>query len=135
MPIIHERLANRAELAGVGGADSFGVGGVPCCFVVGEDVHVLLARDLANGEGVLEGGGQGLLDHGVDAVGGCCLDGLSMVEDCGVNENGIGLLRRQHGLEVRVEKTGGEVVIVGVLLGQGCVWLGYAYELGVAACL
>lgn len=83
--------------------------------------------------GVFEGGGERLLDHGVDSVRGCCLDGLSMVEDCGVDEYGVGILRHQHGLEVRVKQTGGEIVVVRILLGQGCVWFRDAYELGVAA--
>lgn len=47
--------------------------------------------------------------------------------------NRVGLFRRQHGLEVRVKKTikiGGEIVIVGILAGRGCVWLRNADEFG-----
>ena len=121
MAIVNDDFADGAELAGLGFVDGLGVGGVPGGLVVDEDVDVVLACGAADGEGVLHGGGERLFNHGTDAMVGGGFDNAAVVLDGGVDEDGVWVLRGEHVLEVGIEERGCEVVLSGVLLGEGSV--------------
>ena len=129
--VVDDDLADLAELAGLGFADGLGVGGVPGGLVVDEDLDVMLAGSAPNGEGVVHGGGEGLLDHGADVVFGGGLDDAAVILDGGVDEDCVGVLGGEHVLEVRVEEGLWQVILGSVLLGKSSVGFNDGYELGV----
>src|ERR1700733_13004005 len=83
---------------------------------------------MLDGEGVFDRGGEGFFDHGGDVEGGGLLDGGTVAGDGGVDEDGLGGGALEHGRFGGEEEIGGEVGAVDVVLAEGGVGFGYAYE-------
>ena len=85
-------------------------------------------RELLDGEGVFDRGGEGLFYHGGDVERGGLLDGGAMVGDGGVDEDGLWVGALEHGRFGGEEDVRGEVGAVDVVLAEGGVRLGDADE-------
>ena len=85
-------------------------------------------RELLDGEGVFDGGGEGLFDHGCDVKWSGLLDGGAMAGDGGVDEDGLRVGALEHGRFGGEEDVRGEVGAVDVVLAQGGVGFGDADE-------
>ncbi len=126
--VVDDELAEVADLAFAEDGCGGGVGVVPGGFVVGEDGDVVLFGEALDGEGVFDGGGQGLFDHGGDVERGGLLDGGAVTGDGGVDEDGLGVGALEHRFFGGEEEVVGEVGACGVLLAQGRVGFGDADE-------
>jgi hypothetical protein len=129
--IVYNDLSDFAEFAGLSFGDSLGIGGVPGCLVVDEDLNVMLPSCAPDRQGIIDGGGQGFLNHGADVVSGGDLDDAAVVLDSGVDEHPVGMLGGEHMLEIRVEEGLRQMILGGVLLGKSSVGLDNGYKLGI----
>src|SRR5216683_6759158 len=84
---------------------------------------------MLDGEGVFDGGGEGFFDHDGDVERGGLLDGGAVAGDGGVDEDGLGVGALEHGCFGGEEEIGGEMGAVDVVLAEGGVGVGDAYEL------
>ncbi len=127
--VVDDELAEVADFATGEDFGGGGVGVVPGGLVVGEDGDVELFGELLDGEGVVDGGGEGLFDHGGDAEGGGLLDGGSMAGDGGVDEDGLGVRGAEHLGFRGKEDAGRKVGAFDVVLAEGGIGIGDADEL------
>src|SRR6266702_1804981 len=84
---------------------------------------------MPDGEGVFDGGGERFFDHDGDVERGGLLDGRAVADDGGVDEDGLRMRALEHGGFGGEEEIGGEMGAVDVVLAEGGVGVGDAYEL------
>jgi len=78
----------------------------------------MLASGGADGEGIGHRGGEGLLDHRVDAAFGGGFDDFAVILNVGVDEDGVGVELVEHLVHVGVEELVVEVEFGFVMGGE-----------------
>lgn len=80
----------------------------------------MIASGFSDGESVVHGGGQWLLNHGLNAVARNSLDGFydDRKWSC-TRQNGVRLLFDQHRFQINIKQGGRELEALGVLGSKG----------------
>ena len=129
--VVDHDAANFADAALFGRVVGGAVAGVPGGLVVDQHMDVALARDFADGQGIFDGDGEGLLHHGGDAVFAREFNGRTMAGNGGVDQQSLRMGGLDHGLGVGIEQAGRHVESFCVAGGQGRIGLGNADQLDV----
>ena len=135
MAVVHDELAQRAEVARVDAALRRVDARVPRRLVVGEQVDARRLSGLGHGAGVVEADREWLLDQNVDTSRGSPFHDGAVVLDRREDGHRLGLGGVEHCIKVGIDEVHRIAVLLGVALGEVAVGLHDADDLDVAAVL
>jgi hypothetical protein len=128
MAVMEYDAADFTELTALHCIVSGLIAAVPSGFVVDQNVNAADVGGLADRQSVVQGDGQGLFDHHINAVAGSGFDDRSMSCHRGVDEQRLGMARGDQRFKVGEEEGLGQGKLLAVAGAEGGVGIGDAHQ-------
>ena len=132
MPVVDHHLADIADQALLHHFARLMVGGIPSGFVIGQQMHLVLAGQGFHFPGVFQAHGQRLFDHDMDAARGAIFHYRKMPENAVEGAHGFRLRLLDHRFHARKPEFFAQVVLLQESHGQVLVRFGNAYKFHIA---